>query len=268
MVGMTSSMAPAFDDGEVQFYEVKLPVQLPLVAPTDGELADLRQQNYPPFRRAPWVVRGDVDVQVTWTLTNLDAEPHNVHLLLDPWNEFGRYWPGVAVVDEDEQIPNLSGIQFYFEMPGVNGDRPSRRHGTITFEDMNELAIDFSTVMNIIDSVPPPDPTMGGYGSSSDPVTLVNHAFNVRNRSSSDPLVDPYIPSLIAGLTGFDLGLRTLEPANVAVEIVIELVDDGKGRVAKDEDHDCQNGRCVWLGDADHRLIRPPTDYVTVGAGP
>ncbi len=56
-------------------------------------------------------------------------------------------------------------------------------------------------------------------------VGLINHVFNVQNRSYNDVLVKQYIPPVIAGLTGFDLGLRTYEPANVAIEIVIEIVD-------------------------------------------
>ena len=268
MVGMTDTTAPVFDDGETTLYEVKLPVQLPMVAPTQGELRDLNSKNIPPYPRAPWVLEDDVDVQITWTLSNLDSQNHNVHLLIDPWNEFGRYWPAIAVVNDDEQIPNLSGIQFYFELPGTQDGRPSRRHGTITFEDMEELAIDFATVMNIIENVQPVDPNaMGGaqYGDTGDPVALVNHAFSFRNRSHNDILIQQYIPQITAGLTGFDLGLRMNSAGNVAVEVVVELVDKGKGRVAAEEDYNCQNGVCVWQGDNEHTLIEPPTDYITVG---
>lgn len=64
---------------------------------------------------------------------------------------------------------------------------------------------------------------------------LVNHAFETQNRSSDgDVLARPYIPGTIAGLVGFDLGLRTLEPANVAIEIVLELVDVNGDKLDRD----------------------------------
>jgi hypothetical protein len=55
---------------------------------------------------------------------------------------------------------------------------------------------------------------------------MVNHAFALQNRSGDgDKLVGHYIPSEIAGLIGFDLGLRTYAPANVAIEVVVEVTD-------------------------------------------
>src|SRR5690606_22208069 len=84
-----------------------------------------------------------------------------------------------------------------------------------------------------------------------------NHAFHVQNRSGSSPLVDPYRPSGIAGLTGIDVGLRTFEPANVALEVVVELVrvgDDGPVPTKEEEQ--------------ERPLFEPPTNYITVGTGP
>ena len=251
-LGMSSDMAPIYDDDQMQLYEVKLPVGFPIKAPTAAEQANLDSQPVAPYPSKLWVEADDYDIQITWTLSNLDAEDHNVELLVDPWNEFGRYWPGMEVTDAQrgELQPNLSGIDVLFELPGTKGGRESRRHGTLTVQDMKELAIDFGTVMNIIANAPPPDPN----APDEDPtVTLVNHAFAVGNRSYNDPLSKPYIPGVIAGLTGVDIGMRTREPANVALEIVIEVVDKGDSKVISRDSKDAP--------------IPEPADYVTVAYG-
>jgi hypothetical protein len=60
---------------------------------------------------------------------------------------------------------------------------------------------------------------------------VANNIFNPQNRSNSnDPLYTPWIPSVIAGLTGFDLGLRYrcgngCTPPNVAIEITMDVQD-------------------------------------------
>jgi len=247
-VGMTSDMTPVFDDGEEQIYEVKLPVGFPIVQPTEAQLNSLGEvENVPNYLpRWPWLTSADVDVQITWTLSNLDAETHNVWLLIDPWNEFGRYWPGFQEGDEGEQIPNFSGIQFYFEVPGTESGRETRRHGTLTFADMQELAIDFATVMNLIANPPASD------DPEYDPTTTyANHAFHPENRSHNDVLISGYLPTLVPGLTGIDLGLRTHERANVAVEIGIEIVDKGNQKVL----------------DKDLTPWPEPDEFITVGTG-
>ncbi len=252
-VGMSADMAPIYDDGEMTLYEVKLPLGFPIKAPTQAEQNNLNGQPVAPYPAKPWVVDGDYDIQVSWTLSNLDAEDHNVELLVDPWNEFARYWPGMEVTDAQrgELQPNLSGIDILFELPGTKSGRETRRHGTFTVQDMNELATDFATVMNIVANAPPPDPNAA---PDEDPtVTLVNHAFAIKNRSYKDPLSKPYIPPVIAGLTGIDVGMRTREPANVALEIVIEVVDNGNSKVVPRDSSD--------------PTVPEPADYVTVGYG-
>jgi hypothetical protein len=226
VLGMTPTMAPAVDDGEVQIYEVQTPVALPVRRPTDSERSGLGSQQ--PYPRAPFFLASDARIAVKYTLSNLD--PTNsivVELLLDPWNEFVRYTPGTQVSDE-QTIPNLSGIDRYFVLQPLQ-----RIEGIITPDDMNEMAIDLATVEAIAKS--PPDP-MGDFGG---PV-LYNRAFNVQNRSNQpDPLITPYIPPVIAGLTGFDLGLRTNAPAKIAVEISLDITDlNGKRIITPDNTTD------------------------------
>jgi hypothetical protein len=252
-LGMTKGMGAIYESDEMSLYEVKRAVAFPIKAPTASEQASLSGSPVAPYPAKPWLLAEHLEVQVSWTLTNLDEETHNVELLLDPWNEFGRYWPGLSVTDaeREEQMPNLSGIDILMELPGTKSGRPSRRHGTFTVEDMKEMSIDLATAMNILLTAPPPDPTMDAEDNPA--VGLVNHVFAVENRSYKDLLVQQYIPPTIAGMTGFDLGLRTYEEANVAIEILVEVVDKGSGKV-------------VQRGESDP-LLPEPTVFISVGNG-
>ncbi len=253
-LGMSSKMAPVFDDGETQLYEARMPVKFPIVAPTPGEMSDLRKVHVKPFGRSPWMTDADESVRVTWTLSNLDPQPHSVELLVDPWNEFGRYWPGMAVRDAQRQqlLPNLSGIDMMFRLEGKGSGDKSRRHGTFTVQDMTELAVDFATAINIIKNVPMQPPSgNGGMNDYSGPVQLVNHAFAIENRSYDDPLITQYIPKAIPALTGFDIGLRTTEQANIAVEFSVELIEkDGAQKIAP--------------RGSTEKMLRTPTTYYTI----
>jgi len=64
--------------------------------------------------------------------------------------------------------------------------------------------------------------------------TLLNHDFNTQNRpGADDPLLASYTPTVVAGLTGFDLGLQAYEPMNVAIEVTVNVLDNsGTGKVA------------------------------------
>jgi len=229
MIG-DEGFAPVYDDEELVIYEAKTSLLLPVVAPRPAQLAALSSDGSDPFERMPWVRSDQLQVQVSWTLSNLDPGPHNVWVMLDPWNEFGRYEPAVHVTD-DEAVRDLSGIDMLFLVPGVDADADNpaepRIVGTFTFEDMDELARDFATVFKILNDAVPAD------DEEEDPrATLVNHAFNVRDRSYNSPLLRPYQPAVVPGIVGFDFGLRTSEHANVALEIVVE-VRDLAGRIAE-----------------------------------
>jgi len=254
-VGLTPDVAPIFEDDESQLFEVKRGLQFPILDPSGAEADALNQQVVEPYGRKPWITNEDVKVQLTWTLSNLDQDQHVVELLIDPWNEFGRYYPGMTLTDAEEQTfkPNFSGIDRYYVLEGKGAGASSRRHGTCTFDDMDEMAIDFATVQNMI-KFPPPLPN----GAPTDPDMEVdplpiyaNHAFNFINRSSDDLLVAPYIPAVIAGLTGVDFGLRTTEKATIALDIQIEVVDLGQGRV-----QDAGSSK---------KLLAKTTEVVTVG---
>jgi hypothetical protein len=217
-LGMTANDPAFYDDGETQIFEVKRPVSLPALPPSDADLARLGAA-VPPYPRTPWITIGDVKVQVSWTVSNLDKEGHNVEILLDPWNEFVRYVPGFNV-GEEETVPDLSGIDLLTRVEGL-----SRKKGIFTFDDIDEVATDLATVQNIIAANA--DPATANEGVNG----LVNHAFEIHNRSADDKLVKAYVPKTIAGLVGFDIGMRAPEAGNIAIEIVVEVIDRVGNRV-------------------------------------
>jgi hypothetical protein len=112
----------------------------------------------------------------------------------------------------------------------------SRVHGTYTFSDLQEMATDLATVMDLIKNPPMLE---GDPEDMEDPtVTYTNHAFHWQNRSYNDLLLKKWVPAVVAGLTGLDVGFRTYEPANVALEVEIEVVDKNGKRVRKEGEED------------------------------
>jgi hypothetical protein len=213
VLGMTDSVTPIFNTQQLTLYEVQVPVPLPVRMPTSQEESGLGGAD-PPYPHQPYLLDTDESLEVRFTISNLDNEQHAVYLLLDPWNEFVRYRPGVTFLNDEETLPNPSGFQKAFLVDGM-----SRVEGTVTTDDTTAMAIALATAMDILSQ--PANP-MATYS----PTTLVDNAFDLQNRPiSNDPLVSPYIPSTIAGLTGFDLGLQSDSAENISIEIVYDVMD-------------------------------------------
>jgi hypothetical protein len=251
-VGMTKDVEPIYDDGELEMYEVKKGISFPIIAPNDQARRVLNEEHPSPYGRMPWVTIEDLAVQVSWTISNLDDEDHVVELLVDPWNEFGRYWPGLQLTDAENQefLPNFSGIDKRYIARGKGSGAESRVHGTYTFSDLEEVATDLATVMSII-----ADPPASENPDEDRRVTYANHAFHWQNRSYEDLLVSRWVPSLVAGLTGLDIGFRTYEPATIAIEVAVEVVDKTGKRIREEDDLETP-------------LLRPTEEIITVGVAP
>jgi hypothetical protein len=228
VVGMLDTTAPAYDDGQTQIYEVMKDVKLPFRQAQDGERP---QGDVDPYPDAPFHITQNSQVTIRFTLSNLDTAQHDVDLLIDPWNEFVRYVPGVSQGPEPGQVvPNFSGIQKSFVLPPQG-----RIEGILTPDDVLELAIDLTVAMAL--KKRPPD-AKGQFGGAA----LYNRTFNIQNRSTEpDPVLAPWMPASradIAAVIGFTAGLRTEEKAKIALELVVD-VDDLKGdRVLTDGDPD------------------------------
>lgn len=236
VLAMLDTTAPTYDDGQQQIFQVGREVPLPFRRPDDGERPRGQADPYPrpPFHRA-----ADSRTTVRYTLTNLEDRQVVIELLIDPWNEFVRYVPGVSMIRDDEVLPNLSGIDRRILLPPKG-----RVEGIVTPDDMVELAADLTVAMALERRPPDPMSELGG-------PALYNRAFNEQNRSSEpDPVLAPWMPRSrgdVAAITGFDLGLRAQTgdesggagAPKVAVELVID-VDDRHGErvVMPDEDGD------------------------------
>ncbi len=242
-LGMTDKMTPYYQDENITIQEVQLPVQLPVRKPIAVDFKDLSPlPEGTPYPRAPFLTAGRRASRCTTPSRTSTRQQHAVWLLVDPWNEFVRWNPGVTVVSDEETEPNW-GYDLTFLVPGQ-----SRVEGTLTSDDMQEIAIKLASVENLLaspqaiaaeavdagnDAADDPNAT-SQYMMGFDPAGTANNIMNPQNRSNGgDPLYTPWVPPVIAGLTGFDLGLRTYEPANIAVEITIEIKDvDGNRFVA------------------------------------
>lgn len=239
VLGMQNDIAPIYDDGQQQIYQVTRQVELSFRRHRDEERP---QGDAPPYRRPPFHIASESRITVRYTLSNLEDKQHVVELLIDPWNEFVRYVPGVQQ-DDEETIPNFSGIDKFFVLPPKG-----RIEGIFTPDDMVELAVDLTTAMRIQAQPPGDDSAFAGAG-------LYNRAFNIQNRSSEpDPVLAPFLPiGPVAAVIGFDLGLRTMAPAKIAVEVVVDIED--------------LNGDRLVVDSSDERLDAPG-DTLTPPANP
>jgi hypothetical protein len=232
VLAMLETTAPSYDDGQQQIFQVGREVRLPYRQPNDGERPRGEQDPYP---RRPFHVTGDSRVTMRYTISNLEDRQHIVELLIDPWNEFVRYVPGVTTIRQDEILPNFSGIDRFVIVPPK-----SRVEGIITPDDMVELATDLTVAMALERRPPPADSEFGG-------AALYNRTFNIQNRSSEpDKVLQDWMPRSrkdLATVIGFDLGLRTSAPAKVAVEVVIDVEDLNGERVVMDGEEGRQVGR-------------------------
>jgi hypothetical protein len=223
-LGMTSTLTPYYSDQNLTLYQVQTPVKLPVRRPTSADLSALGgTPKNTPYPRAPFLLASDESVEVHYTISNLDDADHTIWMLVDPWNEFVRYNPGIQVVNDDVTVPNF-GYDLAFVVPGK-----SRIEGDLTSDDMQEIAIKLASVMKLLAS---PQAQPGATNNNGfDATTIANNIFNPQNRSNSnDPLYTPWIPPVIAGVTGFDLGLRascdnTCTPPNMAIEITMQVQD-------------------------------------------
>lgn len=239
-LAMTANMTAYYSSQQLTMYEAQLPVQLPVRQPTSAEQTALATPPAgTPYPTAPFIRAEDERVEVHFTLSNVDTSDHDVWLLIDPWNEFVRWAPGVAVVNDEQSTPNF-GYDLAFHVPAM-----SRIEGTYTADDMHEIAIKLASAMNLIKS-PQAQAAMNappGQPSNFNTTGYANNIFNPQNRSNgNDPLYTPWIPPVIAGLTGFDLGIRTFEPASVAVEITIDVQDLKGNRFVAADSKDPQLG--------------------------
>lgn len=254
IVGMTDTTPPYYSVGETTLYEVQVPVTLPMRAPNADETAKLGAPApwYAAFGAptAPFTRVDDVQTTIRYTITNLDDEQHAVELLVDPWNPMVIYDPQIEIVSDEQTTPDLSGYDRYFVL-----DKGARLVGQLVPDDTRELAIDLATVMNIQTT----DPNLATDGNG-----LFNHTFNIQNRSTDgDALIQNYIPQAqdVPAMVGFTLGLRSLTPMNVAVEVTVDVQDITGQRVMPSDGTVNADNQPLTMPTAD---LMPPKVSVTM----
>ena len=223
VVAMSSTTPVYYSDGNTTLYEVQIPVTMPMRAPTPDEASKLGPA--PTYlqtfgaTQAPWILASDVQTTITITLTNVDNQANIVELIVDPWNQYVKYKPGIEVVSDEETLPDLSGYDRLYTLG------PQQRQViTLVPDDANAMATQLATVMNI-QVKDPNDPNGNG---------MFNHAMNLQNRPlQSDPMLQSFVPpdTDIPALVGFDIGLRTTAQMNVALEVEVNVVDTVGGKV-------------------------------------
>jgi hypothetical protein len=249
VLGMTSTMAPYYSDENTTIYESQRPVPLPVRKPTSMETGNPPPKGTP-YTHDPYLHASDESIEIHYVITNVDPVMHSVWLLIDPWNEFVRWRPGVTVVSDEVTVPN-NGYNLAFAIAPK-----SRVIGTITSDDVLEIATKLASTQQLLSSslatmlaVDGGNPNYTGPSINE----LCNNIFDSLNRANSgDLLYTPWVPPVIAGVTGFDLGLRTYEKANVAVEVSIDIVDNNGNRfVEPDSTTDSMIG-------VPHKTLSPP----------
>lgn len=219
-----SETTPSLGSEQEPLFEVKTPILLPMRAPTAEEARSLTP--LAPYPRTPFVVSTDTRVTARYVLSNLDDEDHTIEFLLDPWNEFVRYDPGPPVVNEEEILVNLSGIDRFVKIPAKG-----RVVGIVTPDDFLELAKDLGTVQALAQA------PMTAAGDAFAGPTLYNRAFNVQNREGeTDPLLRAYVPKVAASVIGFDIGMRARARMRVSLDVTYEVTDLNGERVVRPDE--------------------------------
>jgi hypothetical protein len=202
------------DEGGALFI-VETRADLPITPPTNAELADRMSgasayKNLP-FPRLPWVERGELEIQIDFTLSNLDDAERDVDVIINGANEFDEYVPGVLIVEEDP-VPLHSQWERRYTVKAK-----SRITDTVREEDLDEAAVDLATVVN-------------GAPNSDEIVYF-------ENKSTTDERSKKYIPAVIPGLVAVRLGLRANRAAPILLEASIRVRDVGDKLADEDEPH-------------------------------
>lgn len=177
-----------FESDDASLFLVEERVLFPFREPTDEETAEMGQVGdlQVPYASLPFVRRGDIEVQVDFTLSYLaseDAGPVAVTVRLNGINEFHEYDPQVAVVDDDLVVDFSQWERAYRLSPG------ERVSGTIRQQELDEVAVDLATVVN---------------GAPN-----ANQIVYFENQSAHDRRSQMYLPDLVPALTGVRIGVMS-----------------------------------------------------------
>jgi hypothetical protein len=120
---------------------------LPVRKPTQTEkqaLAKLQQQLMLPDN-VPWAQARDFDIQIQWSVKNLDTTKTTVLVSIDGGNEFGDYVPSMYIdpnANQEDQTPppNLLSTEPLVVEPGASVG------GVFREDDLQESALDLEAI--------------------------------------------------------------------------------------------------------------------------
>lgn len=204
---ITEATPPFFTSEEGDVFLVEQRIEIPFREPTDEELAVLGDigDAQIPYAQLPWLRRGDIEIQIDYTLSNLSPDQTvDVGVTVNGFNEFHEYNPGIQVVD-DELVIDFAGWERLVRVgPG------ERRSGTIREESLDEIAVDLATVVNGVPNA--------------------NQIVHPQNVSAVDARSQLFIPDVIPALTGVRFGMRVqaeegAAPPPLVMEIAVRVRD-------------------------------------------
>lgn len=176
---------PFFSGEEITVFVVEQRIELPLRPPTAEQMSALDDgdpADFAPYPRRPWAQRGDYEVELDFTLSNLADTRQHIAVTLNGINEFHEYVPGVTVIGDD-QFVDFAGWERTYDLGAGE-----RIHVTIREEELDEVAVDLATVVN-------------GAPNS-------NQVVFFQNQSAHDARSRMYIPPIVPALVGVRLGMR------------------------------------------------------------
>lgn len=190
------------EDGGLFLSEAR--VELPFREPTERELEEMMDVGdvLIPYETRPFLERGDVELLVDWTVSNLSDQRVRAVVVINGFNEFHEYLPQVTV-DDDELIADFSGWEVDLAL-----DAGERRSGTVREEELDEIAVDLASVVN-------------GQGQ---PVNA-NQVVYFQNQSSRDRRSMALIPDIVPALHGLRVGVRTTAAVPVLLEFTVRVRD-------------------------------------------
>lgn len=191
-VELTADAEPVFVDEEDEIFVVFRNFELQISRPSEGFEQALAASDLP-YPRAPWVALHDLGLELYYSLENRGDESVNAMVFLDGRNEFNQYEPNVENADLHQWQRRV------LLTPG------QRVTGTVTEQQMDEIAVDLSTVVN-------------GAPNS-------NLVVQFESQSGLDARVRPFIPRIVAGLVGVRAGLQTGRAAPLWLDISLRVRD-------------------------------------------
>ncbi len=203
-IAIDENTPPFFMSRDGTLYILEQRIEIPYRQPTQQErAAESHIGNMQiPWSHLPWLTRGDVEIQIDYTISNLDtANGASVAVTVNGFNEFQEYNPGVEVVD-NKIVPDYSGWERTIHL-----DPGARYSGTVRQEQLDEVATDLATVVN---------------GAPN--ANLVLHP---NSQSALDPRVQAYIPDVIPELLGVRMGMRAQgdTPPKLLLEMTVRVTD-------------------------------------------